>query len=144
KAKATLGGFEAETEIHVVTRLAGVRFAEEEFRLTEGASRKLSVIAEFLHGGEDMTEDAVYESSDPGVAAVGPGGTVTGVGYGTATIRAEYGGYRAEATVVVNMLIAEPGELVLRVGQKAGIAVYRELPDGSTTDVTAEAELTIA
>ncbi|UNK16188.1 DUF4855 domain-containing protein [Paenibacillus sp. N3/727] len=52
------------------------------------------------NGKEQVNEDAVFTSSDPGVIEVTPDGKIRAVQEGTAVIRAQIGPYEAESAVV--------------------------------------------
>lgn len=114
-----------------------------------GASADLT--AEYtLAGGAVLTNPqkaVVWTSSDPKVLYVAPGGRVTAVGGGTATVTATVGGTSAttdpitvtaeeQPTDTVTSLTLDKYSLTLYVGETGEQLTASILPDGSTARVT--------
>ena len=103
-----------------------------------------------LEGGVVLTnpEKAVtWTSSDPKVLYVAPGGRVTAVGGGTATVTASVGGMKTSAPITVTAAAETPQEtvssiklnkysLTLYVGETGEQLAASILPEGSTARVT--------
>lgn len=103
-----------------------------------------------LEGGVVLTnpEKAVtWTSSDPKVLYVAPGGRVTAVGGGTATVTASVGGMKTSASITVTAAAETPQEtvssiklnkysLTLYVGEAGEQLTASILPEGSTARVT--------
>lgn len=66
------------------------------------ATQQLTVTATFASGGsQNVTADASYESSAPGVATVSASGLITAVSEGSATVTATYRGQSGTCAVTV-------------------------------------------
>lgn len=89
----------------------------------------------------DVTESAVWTSSDSDVAYVSKG-LITGYKSGTATVTASYGGKSVTVSVSVEQasrLAASPGKLNLGINQSQTVTVMANYADGTSEDVTADA-----
>ena len=94
--------------IHVLTnpedgttiKTTSIRFKDSNIELTEGGSYKTTVIYE---PNNATYQDCGYRSSDESVAKVNANGTITAVGYGTATITATSHDGSCEASCTVNV-----------------------------------------
>ena len=94
--------------IHVLTnpedgvtiKTTSIRFKDSSIELTEGGSYKTTVIYE---PNNATYQDCGYRSSDESVAKVNANGTITAVGYGTATITATSHDGSCEASCTVNV-----------------------------------------
>ena len=127
----------------------GVSIANVPGTLTLGTSVDLTA-AYTLEGGVVLTnpEKAVtWTSSDPKVLYVAPGGRVTAVGGGTATVTASVGGMKTSASITVTAAAETPQEtvssiklnkysLTLYVGEAGEQLTASILPEGSTARVT--------
>ena len=127
----------------------GVSIANVPGTLTLGTSVDLTA-AYTLEGGVVLTnpEKAVtWTSSDPKVLYVAPGGRVTAVGGGTATVTASVGGMKTSAPITVTAAAETPQEtvssiklnkysLTLYVGETGEQLAASILPEGSTARVT--------
>jgi hypothetical protein len=89
----------------------------------------------------DVTSQATWSSSSPGVATVAPGGLLSAVAKGQATISASIAGLTGSVGVSVVSPVAffliTPPIVVLRAGQKTQLGVTAWLTDGSRLSVTA-------
>jgi len=66
------------------------------------STQQLTVTANFASGdSQDVTADASYESSAPGVATVSAAGLITAVAAGSATVTVTYGGQSGTCDVTV-------------------------------------------
>jgi hypothetical protein len=104
------------TFVTVVPVLSGVAIEPNPLDVPPEFSENLSAIAQFNDGkGEDVTEQAVWRSSDIALATVsdspGSKGLITGVKSGTATITAQYAGFTGSigANVVPTRLVGVAG-----------------------------------
>ena len=127
----------------------GVSIANVPGTLTLGTSVDLTA-AYTLEGGVVLTnpEKAVtWTSSDPKVLYVAPGGKVTAVGSGSATVTATVGGTSDAVTITVTAAPETPQEtvssiklnkysLTLYVGEAGEQLAASILPEGSTARVT--------
>jgi uncharacterized protein YjdB len=103
-------------------------------------------------GRSDVTSSATWSSSNTAAATVS-GGTVTGKGGGTSTIKATYNGYSAQSTATVKDvytydLILSTGSTSVNVGASVSItATYRTYKNGSlvsSEDKTSSATWTVS
>ncbi|MBI5502017.1 MAG: Ig-like domain-containing protein [Deltaproteobacteria bacterium] len=97
---------------------------------------------------EDLTDIAVWASSDEWVATV-DGGFVTGVGMGTATVTATFGGVESNpATVIVNScgglesIQITPASAAIGVGMTQRYLAIGVWASGTSEDLTADVEWT--
>ncbi len=109
-----------------------------------GGSLQLAVDAFYSDGSqEDVTQQAVYDSSEPLVASVQGGGRVTAVGPGNAEINATFMGLSDSCALqVVNnpVLVSieiSPKTANLQVGETLQFTVTGYYSDGSSMDMTA-------
>ncbi|MBO2597436.1 hypothetical protein I6M27_22175, partial [Shewanella algae] len=97
---------------------------------------------------EDVTSRATYVSSDTGIVSVAADGTVTGITPGTAVIVATFSGVDSNdinITVlnkVLRRLVATPAQLIIPVTFEREITTTAEFSDGTTLDVTDQANYT--
>ncbi len=95
----------------------------------------------------DVTQDATWSSSDPGVATVSSAGIATPVHAGTTTITATVGGHSASATVTVTNALLQSIEVLpaspsIPNGTTLQLSATGHYDDGSTHDLTAQAAWT--
>jgi hypothetical protein len=110
---------------------------------TSAASFQLAAAARMSDGtSRDVTSTSTWESSNPSLATVSPGGLVTVVGTGELDVRATYQG----VTGTLHMLVAkQPIVSVTITGTPsapsawAQLSAVARLSDGSTQDVTRSA-----
>jgi len=99
---ATYQGQALSVKVAVVPKLQKVELSEKSLKLSNGESRRLQLIAYYDDGTtKDVTAQAVWTSSNVGVAAVSEG-QVTGVKKGTASIKAKFGAKTATAKATVS------------------------------------------
>lgn len=121
--------------------------------VVNGRTTKMTVIRRtFTNGsqtnGEDYSSNFTWTSSNTSVATVGSYGVITGVGTGTATITAKYGGTTLTGTVTVTPnytyeLVLNKTSIDMGKGRKETlVATYKTYADGvleSSNDVTSSA-----
>lgn len=109
----------------------------------DNAQVKLS--ASFADGTpEDVTSSAEWVSKDPAVATV-KNGLITAIARGATSVTASYGNKTVKITVSVGeitQLTVNKSSVVLKDGEIGQIAAIATFKDGSTKDVTEEAEWT--
>ena len=125
-------------------------FPEDVF-LTPGSSAQFSFIAsyaEYQFYFKDLTQDAIWASSDESIAVVDNfpfgAGRVTGVSPGIVTISATVGGLSASNTISVEEatltgLVLAPTNLVLPVDAVQPVVALGTFDDGTVVDLTADA-----
>jgi len=67
-----------------------------------GRTFQMTATARFSNGGEDVTRAASWESSNPSVAPITPGGLLTGLANGSAVVTATYQGTSGSLVVSVS------------------------------------------
>lgn len=121
--------------------------------VVNGRTTKMSAIRRtFTNGtqtyGEDYSSNFIWTSSNTSVATVGSNGVISGVGTGTATITAKYGGTTLTGTVTVTPnytyeLVLNKTSIDMGKGRTETIvATYKTYADGvleSSKDVTSSA-----
>ena len=121
--------------------------------VVNGRTTKMTVIRRtFTNGsqtnGEDYSSNFTWTSSNTSVATVGSYGVITGVGTGTATITAKYGGTTLTGTVTVTPnytyeLVLNKTSIDMGKGRNETlVATYKTYADGvleSSNDVTSSA-----
>lgn len=146
---ATLSGHSAGATIHVGNVPTSLSVAPAAAELEEGAATSLTAILHYANGSEaDVTGDAVWTTSDPGVATsdgVSPG-LIQGVAPGTATISATHSGFTGTSVITVRPrvdgLSVLPDGSLLRVGETLQLHAELTHSDDSTVDVTSSATWT--
>jgi uncharacterized protein YjdB len=99
--KASVGDVSGTCDIVVIFRTIGTLEASPlNIPLKVGELGKVTLVARDPQGGSIADVAATWSSSDPMVATCS-GGTVLGIGPGSATIRATCGGKSAEVSVIV-------------------------------------------
>jgi hypothetical protein len=113
--------------------------------LETGETADIQLLAVYASGQEQLvTDKAEWATSSMEVADV-DNGVITGVDSGSAVITAKYGGRTATVKVnvgLVKTLKADVTTVVLGPGESKQIALTAEKADGSSVDVTNEAEWT--
>ena len=106
-------------------------------------TRDLTVTGHYGDGSsQDLTEQAIYSSSDASVASVNAAGRVVALGSGAATITAEAGGQQATAAVTVDIvsltsISVDPPALQFDVpGASQQLTVTGHYSDGHTDPLT--------
>ena len=121
--------------------------------VVNGRTTKMTAIRRtFTNGtqtyGEDYSSNFTWTSSNTSVATVGSNGVITGVGAGTATITAKYGGTTLTGTVTVTPnytyeLVLNKTSIDMGKGRtQTLVATYKTYADGvleSSKDVTSSA-----
>ena len=113
--------------------------------LPEGLTVQLSVSGRLSDGSQvDLSNVAVWASSDSAVAAVDNGGILAAVGLGSATVTATISSISAQTGVEVTApgllaLDIEPPSRTLAKGLTTEFHAYGRYTDGSRREVTAEA-----
>jgi hypothetical protein len=67
-----------------------------------GRTFQMTATARFSNGGEDVTRAASWESSNPSVAPITPGGLLTGFANGSTVVTATYQGTSGSLVVSVS------------------------------------------
>jgi len=135
--------------VEVYRVLDSIAAAPDEVSLPFGDTQQLAITATYEDSSTaDVTAAADYESDDPTVATVSGTGLITAVGEGSATITVTYteGPETETATVSVDVykvlesIQADPDDVSLPVAGTQQIDVTANYNDGSTADVTDEAD----
>ena len=151
---ATYNGYSATATVTVEDDITyDYQLSPTSTSVVNGRTTKMTAVRRtFTNGaqtnGEDYSSNFTWTSSNTSVATVGSNGVITGVGTGTATITAKYGGTTLTGTVTVTPNYAY--ELVLNktsINMGKGrtetlIATYKTYADGvleSSKDVTSSA-----
>lgn len=92
-------GNKADATVTVTPLISRLTFDKSIYKIKPGADRSLGLLAQPADGGEEF----IWESSNPKVATVSADGTVTGVSYGTVTIKVtgKYSGLSATCSVKI-------------------------------------------
>lgn len=111
----------------------------------------LSIVAYGIDGSAvDVGAEAAVTAEPAGIVSIADG-TITGVAYGQAYIKASYGGYEAVKLITVKDIVAEQtveklvvseADLTMDIGQTRGFTVTAVYKDGHSEDVTAVAACT--
>ncbi len=128
--------------------LSSVELDPDPVSLPLGAQVQLSVWGVFSDGTRaDVTSSATFDSTQPSVAAFSPGhpGVLRGVAQGSATLSGTYAGFRSTGLVAVTQaaLVAvevSPNPVALAQQTQVKLAAVARYSDGSTLDVTAQAD----
>ena len=100
---AQLGELQAVAEITVMVRdIARLEVRPATALVRVGDSQRFEIIAFGPDGARLENAIAQFHSSNPAVATIDGAGVASGIGAGTATIRADLAGRVAEATLIVN------------------------------------------
>jgi hypothetical protein len=150
KIQAAMRGFTAEATVNVTAAaLSGITVAPAQSTLYVGWRVPFKATAAYSDGTTaDVTATAVWTSSDESVATVSNAtlshGYVTGIGTGSATITAAYGGMSGTAQVTVqsatlSSLSISPVLPTVPVGATLQFTATAILSDNTTRNVTAQA-----
>jgi uncharacterized protein YjdB len=100
---AQLGELQAVAEITVMVRdIARLEVRPATALVRVGDSQRFEIVAFGPDGARLENAIAQFHSSNPAVATIDGAGVASGIGAGTATIRADLAGRVAEATLIVN------------------------------------------
>jgi len=100
---ARVGDIQGVAEVRNTLReIARLKLRPETALVRVGDSQAFEVVAYGADGAAIPGVPALFSSSDPSVATVDGVGRASGIGAGTATIRAKLGGRTAQATLLVN------------------------------------------
>lgn len=144
-----------EQKIEVIVTKTSVRslFVDpKKLELGQRKTKQLKLTARLTDKkSKDVTERAVWTSSNQKVVKVSDTGEVTAVGVGSASIRAIYGGKRLNLQVTVTPAEPELSRLVanrrvVRIleGERKQVILTALYDDGSKKDVTADAKWTFS
>lgn len=151
---ATYNGYSATATVTVEEDITyDYQLSPTSTNVVNGRTTKMTVIRRtFTNGsqtnGEDYSSNFTWTSSNTSVATVGSYGVITGVGTGTATITAKYGGTTLTGTVTVTPnytyeLVLNKTSIDMGKGRNETlVATYKTYADGvleSSNDVTSSA-----
>lgn len=151
---ATYNGYSATATVTVEEDITyDYQLSPTSTNVVNGRTTKMTVIRRtFTNGsqtnGEDYSSNFTWTSSNTSVATVGSYGVITGVGTGTATITAKYGGTTLTGTVTVTPnytyeLVLNKTSIDMGKGRtETLVATYKTYADGvleSSNDVTSSA-----
>ncbi len=112
-----------------------------------GINRQFSLIGSYSDGTtQDLTQQAVWSTSTPGITSITGHGLVIGAGIGTGSVSAQFGFYSDSTPVTVTNvsltgLILSPANSTLRVGDQQQMIATGTFSDGLTQDLTLETNL---
>jgi hypothetical protein len=145
RVSASFGGHEADCWVRVrESDLVSLRVEPTQALLQVGEQLQLRVVATYRSGAEREVQDrAAFQSSEPHVAAVLPGGLVLAQQAGHTDILARFGGMAVVAYVDVREydLVAywlAPDPVVLEEGQQAPVRAWGRTEAGVQLDLTAD------
>lgn len=137
--------FTEKTSSH---ELIAINVTTEKYKIDTISGNKttnIKVIAIFSDGSvENVTSKAAFSPQQAGLVLIADG-LVTGTGYGTATVKVEYNGFRDEIKFIVknqdneltvDKLIANPDNVELLSGSTKSLVVTANFLDGHQEDVT--------
>ena len=151
---ATYNGYKVTTTVTVEDKITyDYYLSSESVSVVNGRTTKLTAVRRtFTNGsqtyGEDYSSNFIWTSSNTSVATVGSNGVISGVGAGTATITANYGGTTLTGTVTVTPnytyeLVLNKTSINMGKGRtETLIATFKTYADGvleSSKDVTSSA-----
>ena len=151
---ATYNGYSATTTVTVEDDITyDYQLSPTSTSVVNGRTTKMTAVRRtFTNGaqtnGEDYASNFTWTSSSTSVATVGSNGVITGVGAGTATITAKYGGTTLTGTVTVTPnytyeLVLNKTSMNMGKGRtETLVATYKTYADGvleSSKDVTSSA-----
>ena len=151
---ATYNGYSAAATVTVEDEITyDYQLSPISTSVVNGRTTKMTVVRRtFTNGsqtyGEDYSSNFIWTSSNTSVATVGSNGVITGVGAGTATITAKYGGTTLTGTVTVTPnytyeLVLNKTSINMGKGRtETLIATFKTYADGvleSSKDVTSSA-----
>lgn len=125
--------------------LVSVTFTPANPVVSSGSILQLKATGTFSDGTtQDVTASLIYLSSNPLVATVLPGGLLTGILPGTATITATLGSFSTTLPVTVGTASLQslsilPISVSIAAGTSTQLALTGNYSDGSTQDLTATA-----
>ena len=149
----TLGGIQGSTTLTVSPpTLTSLTITPPDPSIAKGTGLQLSAAGNFSDGStQDLTNQVSWTSANNTIAQVsnvsGSEGLVTGLAVGTTSITATFNGMQQSATVQVTAatltkLIVTPANQVLSVGQMVNMMATAVFSDGTTQDVTQQANWT--
>ena len=151
---ATYNGYSATATVTVEDDITyDYQLSPTSASVVNGRTTKMTIVRRtFTNGtqtyGEDYSSNFTWTSSNTSVATVGSNGVITGVGAGTATITAKYGGTTLTGTVTVTPnytyeLVLNKTSINMGKGRtETLIATFKTYADGvleSSKDVTSNA-----
>ncbi len=120
--------------------------------VAKGTSQQFSVFAVLSDGKQDVTQVAIWKTSNPAIASLGQPGAFTGVAAGTVMISATFGGAVVSAPVTVTNATLQSLTLEVPGGTAGGITVPAGIDvslgatgvfsDGTSQSVTTQAQWT--
>lgn len=136
--QAALGGVHGSVVLTVTSAaLVSVAVSPATVSLADGTSASLAATGTYTDGSAlDLTSQATWTSSAPGVAAATPGGTVTALDPGSCTISATVAGVSGSSSVTVTAatlvsLAVEPASPVIAKGTTQAFTATGTFTDGS-------------
>lgn len=133
----------AGAKVRAGLRIINLRIAGNLTLVLLGQASHLKAIAELSDGTEiDVTAQAVWRTTNSGVATVGGGGLLQAIGLGDCDVTAVHAGVTAHARVNVILEALKVVKLTifgltkLRVGETLNLKAIAVLSDGSEMDVT--------
>jgi hypothetical protein len=139
---ATLGSVSASVNLTVTNAtISSISVTPVQVTIPVGSQKGFQATGLFSDSSsQDITANSKWTSSDTAVATVGSGGgailTATGVGAGTANIKAGFGGVSGFSTLTVNSatlvsLALSPGSTILSPGASLSYNAIGTFSDGS-------------
>jgi uncharacterized protein YjdB len=129
-------------------RLTGLSMTPASSSVAAGTGLQFTVIGAYNdETTRDVTTEATWSSSDPGVATVNGRGIATPVRPGTATITATVGDHSASSTLTVTNALLQsidvlPADPSIPNGTSLQLAATGHFDDGSTQDLTGQVSWT--
>ncbi|MFZ5989239.1 MAG: stalk domain-containing protein [Bacillota bacterium] len=145
---AEYDGIKATATVTVTkSSISALKLSESNIAIDINGTYQLYLTAVSSNGvGSDVTEYAEWTTSDPSVLTVSAG-KITAIGTGKAAVTAKYESFSATAEVNVEetriseITLSESGIHVIKNGV-ASVQAIAHMEDGTTADVTLEAEWT--
>ncbi len=144
---ATLSGISGSTTLTVTPILSSVSVTPNSAAIAIGATQQFTATANYSDGStKPVTSTATWSIDKTSVATLTPGGLATGVGAGSATVTAAFGGMNGTATlnVTATTISVTPDPASFAVGATQQFAATAKYSDGTTADVTSQATWTSA
>jgi len=141
--QASFGGKQATVNVAVVKKLKALVLAKKSLNLKAGGSEQVALQAHYTdNSSADVTNLAEWSAKDYTIASVDRG-IITAIRAGQTEITADFGTKTAKISVYVDAvekLAANQPSVKLRTNGQSQILLTATYKDGSTADVTMEAE----
>jgi uncharacterized protein YjdB len=144
---ATLSGVSGFATLTVTPTILKIVVSPNSANITVGATQQFAATATYSDGTtKDVTATAAWTSATPATATVNSAGLATGVATGSTNINASLNSISGSATLSVKTLTitVTPNAATIIVGATQQFTAMAKYPDGSTKDVTATAQWSIA